>query len=191
MVSVRLARLPKAVGKVGVVALHQRVEGKRAVLPEDDFAQQEIAQRIRAQHVEDGFRAHDVAARLRHLALFKQQPAVRHDRLGQRQARSHQERRPVHAVEADNLLADHVHIGRPVFLEASCASACDEPYPMRGDVVGQRIQPDVDHMLGIVGHRNAPGERAAADGKIAQPARTNEITSLRRVSGRMKSGCCA
>ena len=68
-------------------------------------------------------------------------------------------------MEANNLLADHLHIGGPVFLVlCRVVRAVAE----RRDVVGQRIEPDVDHVLGIVRNRNAPGEGAAADGKIAQ-----------------------
>ena len=113
-------QIAQPIGQIGVVALHQRIEGERPILPEHDFAQQKIAQRVRAQHIENRFRAHNVAARLRHLALFKQQPAVRDDGFWQRQSGRHQKRRPVDAMEAHNLLADHLHIGRPELLETSC-----------------------------------------------------------------------
>ncbi len=109
--------IAESVSQIGVVALHQRVERERSILPEHDFAQQEIPQSIGAEHVKNRLGAHDVAARLRHLALFKQQPAVRNDRLGHRQAGGEQKCRPVHAMEAHDFFADHVHIGGPVFLE--------------------------------------------------------------------------
>ena len=51
----------QAVGEIGVVAPHQRVVAEAAVLAEDHFAQQEIAQRVGAQHFFDGRGAHDVA----------------------------------------------------------------------------------------------------------------------------------
>src|SRR4029079_17628238 len=37
-----------------------------------------------------------------------------------------------------------------------------------GDVVGQSIEPYVDHVLGIIRNRNAPRKGRAADGEIAQ-----------------------
>ena len=90
---------------------------------------------------------------------------MRHDALGQRDARGHQERGPVHAVEAHNFLPNHLQIGWPVSFElAGIARRVAESR----DVVGQRIQPDIDHVFGIVRHRNAPGKRAAADGKVLQ-----------------------
>ena len=65
-----------AVGEVAVVALHQCVEGEAAVLAEGNFAQQEVAQGIGAEHLVHGLGAHDVAARLGHLSLIEEQPAV-------------------------------------------------------------------------------------------------------------------
>ena len=88
---------------------------------------------------------------------------------GQRQPRGHQKRGPVDAVEAHDLLADHVHVGGPVLARTSWLSVVGA-VAERGDVIGQRIEPDINHMLGIVGHRNAPVERGAADRKIAQAA---------------------
>ena len=110
-------QIAQPIRQIGVVALHQRIEGKRSILPKHDFAQQKITQRVRAEHVENRFRTHDVAARLRHLALFKQQPSMRHNRLRHRQSRRHQKRRPVDAMEADDFFANHLHVGGPEFLE--------------------------------------------------------------------------
>ena len=85
---------------------------------------------------------------------------------GQGQSRGHEKRGPVDAVEAHDLFANHVHAGPIFFVLAGVCLAVSEG----GDVVGQRVEPDVDHVLGIVRHRDAPGERAAADRKIAQAA---------------------
>ena len=40
----------------------------------------------------------------------------------------------------------------------------------RGEVVRQRIEPHVHHVLRIAGHGNAPGERRAADAQILKPS---------------------
>src|SRR5580704_12324911 len=69
----RAARqIAQPIRQVAVIALYQRVEAERPVLSEDDFAQQEVAQRILAQRVENSFAADNIAARLRHLAFFEQ-----------------------------------------------------------------------------------------------------------------------
>ena len=162
-------QIAQPVGQVRVIALYQRIERKRSVLAENDFAQQEITQSIRAQHVENRLRAYNVAARLRHLAFFKEQPAVRHDGLRQFQTCGHQESRPVDAVEAHNLFADHVHIRRPILFERPLRPGMRRSVANRRNVVGQRIQPHVNHVLGIVRYRNAPRKCRAADGEIAQP----------------------
>jgi len=75
-------QVAKSIRQIGVVALHQRVEAKRSILTENDFAQKKIAEGVGAERINDGFGAHDISARLRHLAFFKQQPAVRGDAFG-------------------------------------------------------------------------------------------------------------
>ena len=55
-------------------------------------------------------------------------------------------------MEADDVLADHVEVGRPVLPEwigLVWVAAL-------GDVVGERVQPDVHDVLGIARHRHAP-----------------------------------
>ncbi len=158
------------VGQVGIEALQERVERERSVVSEHHFTEQEIAQRVHPEHVDDGFRAHDVAARFRHLVLLEQQPSVRHDRLGQRQPGGHQERRPVDAVEAHDFLADHVHVSGPVVFELLLLFFVRRTEPNRADVIRKRVEPDVDHVLRIVRYRDAPLEGAAADRQVAQPA---------------------
>ena len=46
-------QIAEAIGQIRVVALDQRVVAEAAILPEGDFAQQEIAQRVGADHVHD------------------------------------------------------------------------------------------------------------------------------------------
>ena len=50
-----------AVGEVGVVALKQSFEGEVAVVAEADLAQEEVAQGVVAEDLDDGFGANDVA----------------------------------------------------------------------------------------------------------------------------------
>ena len=61
-------------------------------------------------------------------------------------------------VEAQDILTNHVEVCRPIFPQSvSVVRVAD-----RGDIVRQRIQPDV-HMLFIVRHRHAPAERRPRD----------------------------
>ncbi len=152
----------QAVGQVGIVAPDERVVAETAVLAEDDFAQQEVAQGVRAHHLADGLGAHDVAARLAHLVVFEQQPAVGEYALGQRQAGGHQKRGPENGVEADDFLADQVQVGGPqtVALEAAIF--------YRAHVADERIEPHVEDVLSLHRQRNAPFQRGAADGKIVE-----------------------
>ncbi len=106
-------QIAQTIGEVAVVTRDHRVVGKTAVLPEHNFAQQVVAQRLDAQHADDGARPHHVAARLAHLLAVKQQPSVRPDLFGQRQIRRHQKRRPIHRVKANNFLAHDVQIRGP------------------------------------------------------------------------------
>ena len=156
-----------AVGEVAVVALHQCFEGEASVLAEGNFAHEEVAHGVVAEHGRDGFGAHDVAARLRHLGLVKEEPAVGPDGFWRRDAGGHEECRPVDAVKAADFFADEVHVGWPEFLElAVVVGAVAEG----GNVIRKRVEPHVDDVLLVAGHGNSPGNRCAGDGEVFQAA---------------------
>ena len=69
-------KIAKTVGQIAVVARNERVVAEIAVLAEDDFAQQEIAESIHAEHIRDRARKHDIALGLAHFAGVHQEPAV-------------------------------------------------------------------------------------------------------------------
>jgi len=80
---------------------------------------------------------------------------------------------PVDAVEARDLLADEVQVGGPVALELLLLGVlllCGQivavlgPVADGGDVVGERVEPDIYDVLGVAGNRDAPGEAGARDG---------------------------
>ena len=106
-----------------------------------------------------------VAGRLAHPLAAVEHEAVGEDLLRQRQAGAHQHRRPVEAMEARDVLADDVQVGRPPLLEGG--RVIGEPGP--GQVVGQRVEPDVDAVLLVAGERDAPGRSRAADAEVAEP----------------------
>ena len=92
---------------------------------------------------------------------------MREDAARHLDAGRHQERRPIDRVEAHDVLADHVQIGRPVALELRAVGVGKAG---RGDVVGQRVDPHIHDVLGIAGHADAPVERGARDRQILQAA---------------------
>ena len=69
-------------------------------------------------------------------------------------ARRHQERRPVHRVKTNDVLADDVHIRWPVApVRVALIGKADA-----GDVIGQGIDPHIHDVLGIAGNLDAPVE---------------------------------
>ena len=140
-------QVAEAIGEIGIVAADQRVVAEGAILSEDDFAQQEVAQGVGSHHLPDGFGTHNVAAALAHLVVFKQQPAVREDLFGQRHAARHQKRRPEDGMEARNLLADQVQVGGPKPFAIHCAHVAD-----------QCVEPHVEDVLSFHRQRDAPLE---------------------------------
>ena len=79
-------------------------------------------------------------------------------------ARRQQERRPVHAVKAQNVLGEQVH-RRPEALEVLTRRVAQ-----RAAVVDERISPDVRDLLRIPRDRHAPRLRRSTDREVAQSA---------------------
>ena len=95
------------------------------------------------------------------------------DVLGQGHIHAHQHRGPNDGVEADDLLADEMHIGRPEGLVVAVRIFVVHEAERRR-VVEQRVDPDVHDMLGVEVNRDAPLEARAGDAEVLQ-ARVNEV----------------
>ena len=93
------------------------------------------------------------------------------DMLGQRQLHAHEHGRPDDRVEAHDLLADKMHVRRPVLVHVVIPVV---HIAQRRHVVKQRVHPDIDHVAGVKVHGDAPGEAGAADAQILQ-ARLDEV----------------
>ena len=78
-----------------------------------------------------------------------------------------QERRPEDTVEAEDVLADQVMCNGPELLAQVLARAC---VGERAQVVDQRVDPHVDHLLGVPRHRHAPRLAGAAEAEVPEPA---------------------
>ena len=93
--------------------------------------------------------------------------------LGQGHIHAHQHGRPDDGVEADDLLADKMHVSRPEGLVITVGVLVIHEAQRRG-VVEQRINPDIDDMLGVEIDRDAPLEAGAGNTQILE-ARVNKV----------------
>ena len=177
-------------------ASQERLVGEVRVLAEDHLAQQEVAQRVERRTPQRGRPA---ARRCRPTSTSSRRPSAtsraRRSGVGSGRPGRHQEGRPVDGVEAEDVLADQVHVGAgQYFAESRVAPVVPCPKPERGDVVGQRVEPDVD--------RRAPDRPGTGmphvndvrrDAQVAQARvrRTRRISlQARRPAGRTR-GCVA
>ena len=147
-----LRQIAEVVGEIGVDLGRDHLVRVAAVLAEGHFAQEVVAQLVDAVGFREIEGIEHVADGLRHLLALVEQEAVAEDALGQLKTRRHQEGGPVNRVKARDVLADHVHIGGPVF-----------PARMRGvrkagagDVIVQRVDPDIHDVPGVARHGQAP-----------------------------------
>src|SRR5947209_14626539 len=94
-----LDQVAEVVGQVRVVPGTNRRAGEVAVLAKWDRAQEEVADRVRAELRRQRPRVDDVARALRDLAAALRQPPMREDAARQRQPGGEQQRRPVQTVK--------------------------------------------------------------------------------------------
>ena len=158
-------QVAEVVGKVAVDAVDEGFVGEHTVVAEGDLAEQEVADGVHAVAVAEDDGVNDVADGLGHLAAVHQQPAVAEDALGQRQIEGHQHGGPEDGVEAEDLLAHHVQVGRPELVVVAVLLVA---VAQRGDIVAQRIDPDVHGVLGVEGDGDAPLDGGAGDAGILQ-----------------------
>ena len=90
------------------------------------------------------------------------------DGFWQRQIGGQQERGPVDAVEADDLFADEMEIGGPVFFELLLVGGVITAVADGGHVVGEGVEPDVDNVLFVTRDRDAPLEAGARDAEVLE-----------------------
>ena len=96
----------------------------------------------------------------------------------------HQEGRPVNRVEADHVLADQVNVGGPEAAEKLGVLRISKA----GDVIRQGIEPDIHDVIVASGDLHSPVEASSEIERSERPPSTKRTISLRRLSGRMKSG---
>src|SRR6266404_1163685 len=79
---------------------------------------------------------------------------------------AHQKRRPINCVHSQDVLSDKVQ-RRPIPIELLMLIASP---PARGDIIRQRIKPNIHRVICISGNAYTPLDRDAADGQILEPA---------------------
>ena len=151
------------VGELPVVALFEALHRDDPVLTEGHLAEEVETQRVDAVGVHDRERVEHVAPRLAHLLAAHQQVAVDELAGGHFVPGAHQQRRPDHGVELEDVLGEQVD-ARPVALERLTRTRVLE----RREIVDERVHPDVDDLLRVPGHGHAPGDRPAADGDVLE-----------------------
>src|SRR3546814_773481 len=137
-----LREIAEAVREIGVRGAYDRLGRIASILPEADFAEQIIAQRIDAELLGERHRIDDIAERLRHLFPAVQEEAVAEHLFRQRQFRTHQEGWPVNRMKTNDILADHMDIRRPEFAEVAVRVGIAKPRK----ISRERIDPDIHHI---------------------------------------------
>src|ERR1700681_3477990 len=80
------------------------------------------------------------------------------------QPSSHEERGPIDCVKANDFFSDEMDISGPVTIEFVFLDGIAD----RGDVVGERVGPNVENVFLVTGPGDAPLKGGAADGKIPE-----------------------
>ena len=156
----------EVVRQIRVVPLVEALPRKVAVLAVDDLLGEIQSEGVGTQPVGRLEGIDDGPERLAHALALPVHPAVTVDRPRQLDARAHEHRRPHHRVEAGDVLAHHVQVGRPPPRELLLVGAV----PDRGHVVGEGVEPDVDNVRRVERQGNAPALPGPADGDVLEAA---------------------
>ena len=169
------------VGEVRVVTAGEQVPRDVTVAVEAGFAERDVARAVAAERIHEVDRVEEVAAALAHPLAVGQEPAVNPHPPRRREPGRPEHRGPEDRVEARDVLADHVEVGRPPAREFR--RVVGEAGP--GDVVDERVVPDVDRAGGRVPgtvrelraapvgedrERDPPPRIGPADGEVLQAA---------------------
>ena len=159
-------QVAEAVREVGVRAHLEPVLRVLEVLAPLRLAAEVEADRVRRVLPRERGGLDDVARALAHAALRQVDVSVAEDRARQLEARGEQHRGPDDAVEPRDVLADHVEVRGPPLRERRGVVG----EARAGDVVDQRVEPDVDLRLRVERERDAPGRRRARDRDVLEAA---------------------
>ena len=166
-----LRQIAEIIRKIAVHPVDHGTPGKVTVIAEGHLTHQEVARLVETEFLGKKVGVDHIAKRLGNLLAFIRPPAMREHPFRQRQSGRHQECRPVNRVKAQDILADHVKIGRPETLVPVLVSEIAVDGPTGGcQIVRQRVKPDIHHMRVVIGNRHAPRETRTAYRQVAKPA---------------------
>ena len=187
--------IAEVVGEIGVVAADEAVPADLRVAVEGHLAERHVARAVGPERRREVVGVEEIAAALAHpLTARGEEPAVDPDLARRLEPGAPEHRRPEDRVEPGDVLADHVEIGRPPAGERLHIRWEARP----GDVVDQRVVPDVDDPgLGIpravLAERRSRRSRRSGTGspsrrasrsrlieKSCRPPRMKPSISLRR-----------
>src|SRR4029077_13993637 len=129
---------------------------------EADLPQEEVTQRVGSVAGDRVVQAHRRPRRLRDFGAAPLHVAVGPYLPGQRPPRAEQHCRPDDAMEPGDALAHHVQVRGPQPLVAGVGEAGGR------EIVDQRVEPDVDRLLGIAGEGDPPGKPLARDRDVLE-----------------------
>ena len=147
-------QIAEVVGEVAVITADESFFGERGVLAERHFGDQEIAEGIDAVAVDHFHRIDDVAEALAHFGAVSQPPAVRENGFRQRHTHCHKHGRPVNGMRGQNVFTNELVRRWPPLVELGVIALVADG----GDVVQERVEPDVGDEILVERQFNAPGE---------------------------------
>ena len=158
-------KVAQNIREIGVDALAEQLVGEHAIVRERHLMQHVVADCVNAEQADQIVRVDHIAERLGHLAVADEQPRMTEYLLRERLAERHEEDRPVDGVETNDVLADQMNVRRPEFLVVLIVVAVRVVAAER-DIVGQRVEPDVDNVTRVKIDRDAPGERGTGNAQV-------------------------
>ena len=162
-VSGAVHQVAKDIREITVVNVNQVTLAERNVAAVHRVAHQVIPEGIGRVPGELLHRVDNITDGLGHLlAIRRGDESVSKHRARERQPRGPEHARPDDAVEPDDVLADDVHARRP----HAVAGGLFRPAGA-GEVICQRVEPDIHDVARRVGNRDAPIERGPRHGQIA------------------------
>ena len=172
-----------AICQVGVIDLLHALEGNARVLTRGDIGHEVIAVALNTQKIQSILRCNSVSARFAHLLnnaglrVTDVKEAVSKNVLRHSLTKSHKHCRPNDAVEADDVLADNVHLSWPETFSHGSSLWTVIAIANSGVVVKKSIKPDVGYVRLIKRNWNAPIKASTGYRNILE-ARLNKTADL-------------
>src|SRR5215831_20264199 len=159
--------IAEVVRELALVTLVERVDRGAPVLSERNRSKRPEPHRVAAVDIDEIERVDHVAERLRDLPVVEEQIAVDEQLLRHFIPGREEQRRPVDAVEAQDVLAEEmVDVGPEPLAQILAFARVRE----RAEVVDERVYPDIRDLPFVPRDRHAPRLAGPADAEILEAA---------------------